>query len=82
MIQILSFISGWSFNDQYGVHLTNDEVFRYANNMVLFLFIFPLTRSNWLNVRSYSFAIALHVFAGIWHIIDNVRKISHGLNHW
>ena len=73
-------VQGWTFNDQTGVHLTADEIYRFANIIVLFCILFPLSRSQYVNQRSYSLAMALHVFAGIWYAIDNIRKIVHGLS--
>ena len=74
-------VQGWTFNDHKGVHLTADEIYRFVLMIILFCFFFPLTRSNYANQRSYSLAMALHVFAGIWYAIDNIRKITHGLAH-
>lgn len=74
-------VEGWTFNDHKGVHLTSDEIYRFVLMIVLFCFFFPLSRSNYANQRSYSLAMALHVFAGIWYAIDNIRKITHGLAH-
>lgn len=74
-------IENWSFNDKSGVHLTSDEIYRLLLMIILFCFLFPLSRSSYLNDRSYSFAIALHAFAGVWYAIDNIRKITHGLAH-
>ncbi|KAJ7355034.1 hypothetical protein OS493_028242 [Desmophyllum pertusum] len=73
-------VQGWTFNDHTGVHLTSDEIYRFTLVIVLFCFFFPLSRSNYATQRSYSFAMALHVFAGIWYAIDNIRKITHGLS--
>ena len=47
--------------------------------VVLFCILFPISRSKWLNDRSYSLAIIIHGFAGFWYAIDNVRKLSHAL---
>ena len=47
--------------------------------IVLFCILFPISRSKWLNDRSYSLAIVIHGFAGFWYAIDNVRKLSHAL---
>ncbi|XP_068716302.1 uncharacterized protein [Montipora foliosa] len=74
-------VHGWTFNDHNGVHLTVDEIYRFVLMIVLFCIFFPLSRSHYVNQRSYSLAIALHVFAGIWYAIDNIRKITHGLAH-
>lgn len=74
-------VEGWTFNDHKGVHLTSDEIYRFVLMIVLFCFFFPLSRSNYANQRSYSLAMALHIFAGIWYAIDNIRKITHGLAH-
>ncbi|XP_057311384.1 uncharacterized protein LOC130649170 [Hydractinia symbiolongicarpus] len=74
-------VENWSFNDKSGVHLTSDEIYRLLLMIILFCFLFPLSRSSYLNDRSYSFAIALHAFAGVWYAIDNIRKITHGLAH-
>ena len=73
-------VQGWTFNDHTGVHLTADEIYRFMLVVVLFCFFFPLSRSNYANQRSYSLAMTLHVFAGIWYAIDNIRKITHGLS--
>ena len=75
-------VTNWTFNDKCGVHLTSDELYRFFLMIGLFCFVFPLTRSKFLNKRSYSFAIALHLFAGVWYAIDNIRKITHGLAHF
>ena len=74
-------VQGWTFNDHTGVHLTSDEIYRFVLMIVLFCLLFPLSRSNYLNHRSYSLAMTLHAFAGIWYAIDNIRKITHGLAH-
>ncbi|XP_022792345.1 uncharacterized protein LOC111331484 isoform X2 [Stylophora pistillata] len=73
-------LQGWTFNDHKGVHLTSDEIYRFMLVIVIFCLIVPLSRSNYANKRSYSLAMALHVFAGIWYAIDNIRKITHGLS--
>ena len=73
-------IPGWIYNDHNGVHLTSDEIYRFVNIIALFCIIFPLSRSQYVNRRSYSLAMALHVFAGIWYAADNIRKIFHGLS--
>ena len=75
-------VQGWTFNDHTGVHLTADEIYRFVLMIVIFCFFFPLSRSNYANQRSYSLAMALHVFAGIWYAVDNIRKITHGLAHF
>ena len=74
-------VENWTFNDSTGVHLTSDEIYRLALMIGLFCVLFPLTRSSFLNDRSYSLAIGLHAFAGVWYAIDNIRKITHGLAH-
>ena len=74
-------VSGWTFNDHRGVHLTSDEIYRFVLMIVIFCFFFPLSRSHYANQRSYSLAMALHAFAGIWYAVDNIRKITHGLAH-
>ncbi|XP_066910553.1 uncharacterized protein [Clytia hemisphaerica] len=74
-------VENWTFNDSKGVHLTSDEIYRLLLMVALFCLIFPLTRSQFLNNRSYSLAIAIHAFAGVWYAIDNIRKITHGLAH-
>lgn len=74
-------VQDWTFNDHTGVHLTSDELYRFALMIVLFCIFFPLSRSNYANQRSYSLAMTLHVIAGIWYAIDNIRKITHGLAH-
>ena len=74
-------VTNWTFNDHRGVHLTADEIYRFVTMIVLFCFLFPLSRSEYLNNRSYSTAITLHVFAGIWYAVDNIRKITHSLSH-
>ena len=74
-------VQGWTFNDHTGVHLTSDEIYRFLLMIVLFCFFFPLSRSNYANQKSYTLAITLHAFAGIWYAIDNIRKITHGLAH-
>ncbi|KAK2548788.1 hypothetical protein P5673_030931 [Acropora cervicornis] len=74
-------VHGWTFNDHTGVHLTADEIYRFVLMIVLFCIFFPLSRSQYVNRRSYSLAMALHVFAGIWYAADNIRKITHGLSH-
>ena len=74
-------VQGWTFNDHTGVHLTADEIYRFTLMIVIFCFFFPLSRSHYANQRSYSLAMALHVFAGTWYAIDNIRKITHGLAH-
>lgn len=74
-------VHNWSFNDYRGVHLTADEIYRFVLTIVIFCFLFPLSRSEYLNNRSYSTAMALHVLAGILYAIDNIRKITHGLSH-
>ena len=74
-------VVGWSMNNKSGVHLTSDEVYRLVLMIVLFCFLFPLSRSNYLNNRSFSLAIGLHAFAGIWYAVDNIRKISHEMAH-
>lgn len=73
-------VQGWTFNDHKGVHLTSDEIYRFMLVIVIFCLFVPLSRSNYANKRSYSLAMALHVFAGIWYAIDNIRKITHGLS--
>ena len=73
-------VQGWTFNDHRGVHLTSDEVYRFMLIIVIFCIFVPLSRSHYANQRSYSLAMALHVFAGIWYAIDNIRKITHGLS--
>ncbi|XP_078378687.1 uncharacterized protein LOC144661740 [Oculina patagonica] len=75
-------VQGWTFNDHTGVHLTADEIYRFVLMIVIFCLFFPLSRSNYANQRSYSLAMALHVFAGIWYAVDNIRKITHGLAHF
>ena len=75
-------VQGWTFNDHTGVHLTSDEIYRFVLMIVLFCLIFPLSRSHYANQRSYSLAMTLHVFAGIWYAVDNIRKITHGLAHF
>ena len=62
-------VENWTFNDECGVHLTSDELYRFFLMIALFCLIFPLTRSRFLNRRSYSTAIALHLFAGVWYAI-------------
>ena len=74
-------VQGWTFNDHTGIHLTADEIYRFVLMIVIFCFFFPLSRSNYANQRSYSLAMALHIFAGIWYAVDNIRKITHGLAH-
>ena len=74
-------VENWTFNDAKGVHLTSDEIYRFVLMIVLFCLLFPLSRSRYLNSRSYSLAMAIHAFAGIWYAIDNIRKITHGLAH-
>ena len=74
-------VEGWTFVDKSGVHLTSDEVYRLVLMIVLFCFLFPLSRSNYLNNRSFSVAIGLHAFAGIWYSVDNIRKITHKFAH-
>ncbi|KAJ7382880.1 hypothetical protein OS493_032253 [Desmophyllum pertusum] len=73
-------VQGWTFNDHTGVHLTSDEIYRFMIVIVIFCIFVPLSRSNYANQRSYSLAMALHVFAGIWYAVDNIRKIAHGLS--
>ena len=73
-------VQNWTFNDHTGVHLTADEIYRFMVIIVLFCFFFPLSRSNYATQRSYSLAMALHLFAGVWYAIDNIRKITHGLS--
>ena len=73
-------VQGWTFNDHTGVHLTADEIYRFMLIIVVFCIFVPVSRSHYANQRSYSLAMALHVFAGIWYAIDNIRKISHGLS--
>ena len=74
-------VHNWTFNDHRGVHLTADEIYRFVLMIVMFCFLFPLSRSEYLNSRSYSTAITIHTLAGIWYAIDNIRKITHGLAH-
>ena len=74
-------VEGWSTIDAHGVHLTSDELYRLILMIFLFFFLFPLSRSSFLNERSYTFAIVLHAVAGIWYSVDNIRKISHELSH-
>ena len=74
-------VNNFTFNDHTGVHLTSDEIYRLVLMIVLFCFLFPLSRSEYLNNRSYSVAIGLHVLAGVWYSIDNIRKITHSLSH-
>ena len=73
-------VQGWTFNDHTGVHLTADEMYRFMIVVVIFCIFVPLSRSHYANHRSYSLAMALHIFAGIWYAIDNIRKITHGLS--
>ena len=73
-------VEGWTFNDYRGVHLTSDEIYRFLIMIVIFCILFPVSRSHYANKRSYSLAMALHIFAGILYAIDNFRKIFHGLS--
>ena len=73
-------VQGWTFNDHTGIHLTADEIYRFMIIIVIFCIFVPLSRSHYANHRSYSLAMALHIFAGIWYAIDNIRKITHGLS--
>lgn len=74
-------VENWTFNDSKGVHLTSDEIYRFVLVIALFCFLIPLSRSRFLNNRSYSLAMSIHCFAGVWYAIDNIRKITHGLAH-
>ena len=71
----------WTYNDALGVHITSDEVYRFSLMIVIFFIFFPLTQTNYLNKRSFSFAIVLHIFAAVVYALDLVRKIYHGLTH-
>ena len=74
-------VNGWIFNDYNGVHLTADEIYSFVPTIALFCIFFPLSRSQYVNRRSYSLAMVLHVLDGIWYAVDNIRKIFHGLSH-
>ncbi|XP_068670298.1 uncharacterized protein [Montipora foliosa] len=73
-------VHDWTYNDHNGVHITSDEIYRLVLMIALFCIFFPLSRSQYVNQRSYSLAMALHAFAGIWYAIDNIRKMYHGLS--
>ena len=73
-------VDGFKFSRPDGVHITSDEVFRFTLIMVLFGVLFPISRSKWLNDRSYTLAIIIHGFAAFMFGIDNVRKMSHRLS--
>ena len=73
--------SNWKFNDARGVRIGSDEIYRLVSMLLLFFFLFPLTLSRFLNTRSYSLAITLHAFAGIFYAADNLRKITHRRAH-
>lgn len=74
-------VSGLQMNDVDGVHMTLDEIYRLLLMFLLFGVLFPLSRSFYLNRRSYSLALMIHSIAAIWYAVDNIRKISHGLSH-
>lgn len=73
-------VDGFKFSRPDGPHITSDEIFRFTLVIVLFCILFPISRSKWLNDRSYSFAIVIHGFAAFMFAIDNVRKMSHRLS--
>ena len=71
----------WTYNDRFGVHITSDEVYRFCLSFTIFFVMLPLTQTNFLNKRSFSTAIVLHLFAAICYAGDLIRKIYHGLTH-
>ena len=73
-------VDGFKFTRPDGAHITSDEIFRFTLVVVLFFFLFPLSRSKWLNDRSYTAAMVIHGFAAFMFGIDNVRKMSHRLS--
>ena len=65
----------WTYNDVFGTHITSDEVYRFLLMVFIFFLAIPLTRSNYLNKRSYSTAVGLHLLAGVWFAVDLIRFV-------
>ena len=61
------------------VFLTWDEIFRLVLIILIFCFMLPLSRSNWMLRKSYSIAMSMHAFVGFAFMVDMVRKNSHPL---